>query len=747
MKTFNSIFKILALTVCAAALMVSCEQEPDNVARAVLGDVSVMNFAAKNPVAKTVTVYSDGQWHTTAPDWITVDPNTGEGVMTVTVTASENVDAQGMLEPRKDTLIISGNTLASRLLIFVSQEGDAYRSAQHLTLDKVAELADGKSFILDEATVVALSSKGFVINAGTTNVYVESDATVKVGDVVSIKGIKGSINNLPAITQADDVTVKSAGTATYPEPVKLNDVIATYTGNAMEFITVSGIVSGGNLKVTVDEVEYSIKQIDATDDMKLSNLAGHKATVKGYFGGILGAKLFGVIITELKDDGLDQLIYFEDDFEWLAPWTAEGVGDDVKENTVNTDTAPNIFANAEKYADLIQAFQTRGYGYVWGWKGQDWSDGDPDSGNKRTLYIQKNYLKFGKTNYSSGIILPALKAIEGSDDVTLSFDWCYCMTGGNKPDLTTITVVLTGGGTFASNDTATSDEIISGQVVDDGGLTSLAWQHVELSIKGATSATRITIRPTNNDPDVTNSARHQNRWYLDNIKVVPADGGSGGDDPNAAVLPVEWSIQTEANNFTTTWPLANGSATEEGVSGYIASVTGTGTIWYNNEAGNAADLASGKKKTKLDINALDPRVTGAWPGDYCQFKVPGSVAKGKKVRITFETRTSATNPKYWKLIYQDGADWKPAAEVKTDKVEGADVEYTHTMFADGATNVKVDATVVYSAKTDNIVFRFVCQSAMGAGGDMLTAPNGGTWRLAVTDATSTEWQPRIQWGE
>ena len=747
MKRINTFLKTLALTVCAAALLVSCEEEPGiGVARAVLGDVSVMNFTAKGPKAQTVKVVSDGEWHTTAPEWITVDPSTGSGTTMVTVTASENVDAQGMLEPRKDTLIISGNSLASRLMIFVNQEGDAYRNAQHLTLDKVAELADGKSFILDEATVVALSSTGFIVNAGTTNVYVKSDETVSVGDVVSVKGIKGKVNELPAITQADEVTVKSSGAATYPEPVNLNNVIATYTGAAMEYITVSGVVAGGNLKVVVDETEYSIKQIDATDDMKLSNLGGHKVTVKGYFGGILGAKLLGVIITELQDDGLDQLIYFEDDFEWLAPWTTEGVGDDVTDNTVNTDTAPNIFANAEKYATLIQEFQTRGYGYIWGWKGQDWSDGTPDNGNKSTLYIQKNYLKFGKTSYSSGIILPALKTIEGTADVTLTFDWCYCMTGGSKPDLTTITAVLTGGGTFASNGTEISDEIVSGQVVTDGGTTSLAWQTVELSIKGATSATRITIRPTNNDPDVTNSARHQNRWYLDNIKVVPANGSAGGDDPNAAVLPVEWSIQTDANNFGTTWPLANGSATEEGVSGYIASVTGTGTIWYNNAAGVAADV---NKKTKLDVSGKDPRVTGAWIGDYCQFKVPGSVAKGKKVRITFETRTSATNPKYWELQYLDGTEFKPAAEIKKVTVEGeGEVSYTHAMAADGSTNIQVDATVTYAAKTENIVFRFVCKTAMQSSeAGLLTAPNGGTWRLAVTHVESTDWQPRIQWGE
>ncbi len=411
------------------------------------------------------------------------------------------------------------------------------------------------------------------------------------------------------------------------------------------------------------------------------------------------------------------------------------------------NAAPNIFGTTE-LSGIVDELVKRGYGYVWGWKGQDWSDGTPDNGNKRTLYLQRNYLKFGKTSYSSGLILPALDKITGTMDIDVLFDWCFSMTGANKPDVMTLTLTLTGGGTFESTGKETSDEIKSGQPTD-GDLTKLEWQHPQIRIKGATSQTRITIRPTNSDPMVTNPSRKQNRWYLDNIKVVPAEGqgGGGGGDAGAAVLPVEWTIQVENHNYASTWPLANGNATEEGVSGYIASTTGTGTIWYNNEAGNTADKASGKKKTKLDVNALDPRVTGAWPGDYCQFKVPGSVEAGKKVRITFETRTSATNPKYWKLIYQDGQDWKAACEVKKEKVEGADVEYTHAMNADGSTNIQVDATVTYASKTDNIIFRFVCQSAMGAGGEMLTAPNGGTWRLAVTDATKTDWQPRIQWGQ
>ena len=733
MKRLYSIIRVAAIAAVLGSAMVSCEQEPtSSVAKAVLGDVTLMNFSASNPAAQTVTVYSDGDWHTTAPEWITVDPSTGNGVTTVTVTAANNTDSQGMLEPRKDTLIISGNTLASRLLIFVSQEGDAYRNAQHLTLDKVAELADGKAFILDEATVVAVTSTGFVVNSGTTNVYIQSTESVKVGDVVSVKAVKGS--------PADEVTVKSSGTYTYPTPINLNEVIATYTASATDYVTVSGVVSGGNLLVTVDEVEYSVKQVDCPAELSISGLNGNKVDLTGYISGLLGAKMFGILTTAVKDNGPavvprpDKLLYakwrftattmtkyqdlfggtagkldategfgglyvpsnvegngkieywqidktgidtnnkayrivggtghpyvtgawpgdywqfsatdnyeypagtnlhikfltrvsatgqrywmleyfdgkdwkpaeeypistetesgtnasynfieptanvavecnwtlaapcrepkfrmrcvanaqandkgplaapnggtcriadngddgedagpvfevtnapegggipagtvvFEEDFEWLEPYaTAANAPDDVTNNSVGS--SPNIFTTAA-LQPILADLQAKGYGFIWGGKGLEWSTAEPDSGNGRTLYLQKNYLKFGKSDYSSGLILPALTALTSAANVELTFDWCWCMTGGSKPDIMTLTAAVSGG---------ESTELTSTQPTAEDQ-TKLEWQHASVTINGATAETRITLRPTNSDPYVSNT-RGQNRWYLDNIKIV-----------------------------------------------------------------------------------------------------------------------------------------------------------------------------------------------------------------------------------
>ena len=215
-----------------------------------------------------------------------------------------------------------------------------------------------------------------------------------------------------------------------------------------------------------------------------------------------------------------------------------------------------------------------------------------------------------------------------------------------------------------------------------------------------------------------------------------------------AALPVKWTLRSSCN-FTSTWPFANtpGVSTTEGENGYMNSTTGVGTIWFNNANGVANDT---NKKCKLDVSDKSPRVMGVWIGDYCQFKVPGKVDKGRKVRISFETRVSGTHPKYWRLQYLDGETWKDACETKTAAVEGeGDVVYTHQMASDGSTNIQVDATVTYGATTDNVIFRFICQTAMQANGKgCLEAPNGGSWRLSVTNAADDDkWQPTIQYAD
>ena len=741
MKRFFNICKVLTFVALSASLMVSCKKESENVAKAVLGDQTILNFTAQNPVAQKVTVYSDAAWHVTAPEWITVDPTTGSGVMEVTVSVTENVDGGGVMEPRKDKLIISGNTLASQLVISVNQEGDAYRNAEHLTLDKVAALGEGKSFILDEAIVAALTSDGYVLTSGNVQVYTKVSANVAVGDRVALKGVKGAVNGMPAITTVDEVKVTSSGTFTPPTPTNITETVATYAPTSIEYVTVSGVVAGGNLIVTVGDVDYSFKQIDCPGDLSIASLTGELVDLTGYSCGVLGANMFGILTTAFKDNGpavvprpekllhakwrfttslypnyaeyfggttgvvsqaegfsdlyvpsnvdgngkityyqVDKTAYspssgnpkrviggtghpyvtgawpgdywqfsatdnyeypagsnlhikfltrisatgqkywmleyfdgaewkpadeypvatetetgtsaqynfinptsnvvvecnwklvapcrepmfrmrcvanwqsngkgalanpnggtcriadnddneedagpvfevtdapegggggvgtvvFEDDFEWLAPYaTAANAPDDVANNSVGS--SPNIFTTTA-LQPILTTLQEKGYGFIWGGKELDWSTAEPTNGNGRTLYLQKNYFKFGKSDYSSGLILPAITSLKAATNVELTFDWCWCMTGSSKPDIMTLTVAVSGG---------TDTELSSEQPTAED-LTKLEWQHASVTINGVTSSTRITLRPTNSDPYKSNT-RGQNRWYLDNIKIV-----------------------------------------------------------------------------------------------------------------------------------------------------------------------------------------------------------------------------------
>ena len=539
MKRTTTILKALAAAALSCAMLASCKpEEGEKIAKAVLSDQQVLSFSASKPAAQTVTVYSDGLWHTTAPEWIQVDPSEGSGTTTVTVTAQENVDAGGMLEPRKDTLIFGGKTLASRQIIIVSQEGDAYRKAEHLSLAKIAALADGKSFILDDATVAAGSTAGFVLTDGASALYVKSDKQMSVGDKVTVKGIKGTENGIPCVTQADEVMRKSSGAFDYPEPLDLNSVIAGYKADKMDYVTVSGTIAGGNLLVKTEDAEYSIKQVDCPSELSISSLGGHKVTLCGYMFGLLGSNLFGIITTALEDKGIDQLIYFEDDFEWLEPWvTASGAGDAITDNDPSS-VAPNVFTSAA-CEGFVAAFMERGYGYFEGQKDLPWVEVTPDNAPPgKVLYLQKNYLKFGKTDWSSGITLPAMSAIKGSDNILLEFDWCWQVTGGYKPDLMTLTVEVVGNGTCAESGSELSVPLESAQSQVDGEC-AIEWQHASVKILGVDAATRIKLRPTNYDPTIENPARRQNRWYLDNIKVVPAEGGGsgpGGGLPAGTVL-------------------------------------------------------------------------------------------------------------------------------------------------------------------------------------------------------------------
>lgn len=374
-----------------------CDKDEDHLSEAVLASANTLNFEAERAAEKIITIYADADWVTEVPDWVTVTPNSGTGVMDVTVSVTDNMRDGAEDNPRKATLVFKGRTLASRAQVLITQNGDKYRDVKEYTAGELAALADETVISVPSAIVVAVTTKGFVISddKNTDNIFVSDATTVAVGDKISLLGTKSSDSQkLATVIDCDEVTVLSGGAVNYPEPEDISAKIDDYTSSKRGYVTVKGVFNGSTLTVSED-AKYSVSVVDAPSSLGLSALTGHIVTVTGYYAG-LAEPVQRIMATDVEDNGLNEIVYFLENFEWLEPWSvASGVG-----QTVETD---NLDAKATALTSItvdgvtaFDAVEKLGYKFIY------------DKNDNKRIYLQQNYLKFGKTGNHAGIILPPI---------------------------------------------------------------------------------------------------------------------------------------------------------------------------------------------------------------------------------------------------------------------------------------------------------------------------------------------------
>lgn len=520
MRFFKNLYRSALVAVAGVLALASCQPEESPLARAIMTSVSGLQFDATGAEPQTITVYSDADWTVEAPEWVTVDVVNGTRTMDVTVSVGDNLRDGALDNPKKDTIVFKGYNLLATAYVIVSQDGDKYRDVPATDLAGILSMKDEAVVILDNAQVTAVTTNGFVVADAAASVFVASKETVAVGDKINLKGSKGTLNGLAAVTICDEVEVVGNAAVTYPASTDITAGLDTYEPKQMEYVEVTGTLDGANL--TVKGATKVAAILDATADLKVSSYNGHNVTLKGYSAGAT-ASLVNIIVTEIVDLGVDEIIYFSDNFDWFGDIAlTEGAGDAVGTDDPGT-TAPNVFTMGSSEA-FLSAFYERGYKFYWSTVGStEFTEGpDPSIGDSRVMYLQSNYLKFGKTSWNGAISLPALSAIQGAANIVIEFDWCWQVTGAYKPDLMTLSVDASTG-VFSDTASPTSVALESAQSTVDGE-SHIEWQHVKIVLDGATPETILTIRPTNADPDVQNPARHQNRWYLDNIKITDAGG-------------------------------------------------------------------------------------------------------------------------------------------------------------------------------------------------------------------------------
>lgn len=507
MKKINII--LAALLALVGISFTSCEDDVQTQAKAVLCSVFQLNFTSNPADGQEIKVVSDAEWHIDqCPEWVTVTPDHGSGTTFVTVTAAPNYEGTTELNPRRGQLVFKGATKLSEAAVVIMQAGDAFYNVVPISISEIEAKDDDQYVISHGLTVVAPTTAGYVATDGSDFLYVKTNQSVEVGDVVSVLGQKQSDSNGFAYVDAIEVNPSTEAAATTPSATDITANLDSFKANKYQMVTVTGIMSGNNIAVT--DMKYVVVAADASKEVKISDFDGHIVKATGVYAGT-AAPAVNVIITGIEDLGVFETVYFKEDFEWMAPWAAVGngsaCGSTVEENNADANApqlgTPKVDVDGVEVS-AYQALLAKGYDIIACCHSSK-SARQPQA----QTYLQTNYLKFGLTGYYSGIVFPKFEVPEGAKPV-LSFKWCPMVTGAGNIDKTKLVVIV-------DNDGEQSTYDIANPGWEKG--TALEWIPVEIDLTGVLKSNSvITIRNSDDQWPCTDSASAM-RWFLDDIKV------------------------------------------------------------------------------------------------------------------------------------------------------------------------------------------------------------------------------------
>lgn len=506
MKKIN--YYLIALVAAIGCVFTSCSDEETNLSRAVLASVDILEYEALPEGPQIITVTSDADWVSEAPEWVTISPASGHAGQTeVEISVSENTRDAAVDNPRKTTIQFKGRNLWSIASVIVRQDGDKFRDPVDYTIEAMEAAEDETVVRLPNMIVTAVTGNGFIATDGNDYVYVKEPAiAVAAGKKVSVVGEKFTDEMKMAYVLGERMT--DEGTAAVPEktPVDITATLDNTNGKKYQYVTLTGDFDG--TAITVGEMTCKAYPVDAPQNLELGKLGGHKIKVTGYFAG-MASPVVNIIPAEIEDLGVNEIIYFFDDFEWLAPWAAAGkngngspsAGDTIGDNNESAES-PQISAKGMVVDGITaeKAMLDKGYSFY---------RVTPDSDNAgECIYLNRNYLKFGKTGFQAGICFPSIDVPSG-ESVVMEFDWSVQRKGNGNFDPVTLYVLVD------NNGTETEFEIPTHTFAQND---AFKWIHVEVDLSSVTISKDSKISLKQREWKLTTA----NRWFLDNVKFKQA---------------------------------------------------------------------------------------------------------------------------------------------------------------------------------------------------------------------------------
>lgn len=510
-KSINII--LMALVAAFGGIMVSCSDDENNMSRAVLASTDVLEYETLPVGPQIITVTSDADWVCEAPEWATVKPATGHAGRTeVEISVSDNLRDGTPDNPRKADVLFKGRNLESIAKVLLRQDGDKFRDPVDYTIADLNDLEDETVVRMQEMVVTALTANGFIATDGERFIFFQEPVEpVAVGDKVTVQGEKHKSDmSLPYVLGE---RMWAEGTAPVPaaEATDITADLDNTTAGAYQLITVTGDLEGDAM--TVGEMTCKVYLTEPAEALNIPSMNGHKIKVKGYFAG-MASPVINVIPAEYEDLGLNETIYFADDFEWMDPWSIQNkavdyiaLSDTQKSQSIQIGQ-PNADGKT-MYDELIE----RGYDFV-----KATAEGKEDRPIQKRVYFQRNYLKFSLTGIEAGLVLPKFQVPE-AEDYEILFDWSPMRQGdpgkdGRKYDDIKLIIII-------ENDGVEEKINVPPHTLKAGGKHE--WMHVQINLSKykINENTKVTIRSSDDRWPALNDKGEAivNRFFLDNIKV------------------------------------------------------------------------------------------------------------------------------------------------------------------------------------------------------------------------------------
>lgn len=509
MKKNINIF-IIALVALIGMQLTSCSDDKDTAAKAVLASVSGLNYEAVDNAAQIITVYSDATWTCQHNDWIKVEPETGSGTTEVRITVLDNLRDGTPDNPRKGEIVFKGVTKASEAHVVVRQGGDLFREVAPITIAQMNLNDDETVAIIENLTAVANIKGAVIATDGTDNVLIQTDEAIAPGTAFKVSSIKSFDARKMAVLQANRIDL-GGSTSVMPEAIDITDGLDGKLNVAdRAHVCIRGTVEGKNVLVSGKENRGVV--LDAGADVDMASLNGHSVVMYGVYAGT-AAPAINIYATSVVDNGIFEVIYFKEDFEWLAPWAEVGNGNPCG-MTVESDNpdsnAPQLGSPKIDGVSAYEALLAKGYDIL-----ATHAASKDERKPQAQAYLQSNYLKFGLTGYYSGIVIPVNEDIPADQNLRISFDWCSMRQGSGKWDKTELVVIVNTDGT------ETSYPVDAWNLADNA---KYEWktEKILLPAGAVKKGSTVTLRNADSQWPVEGSAPAY-RWFLDNFKISAAD--------------------------------------------------------------------------------------------------------------------------------------------------------------------------------------------------------------------------------